>query len=132
MLPLSARSYLRLIFWCSTLQFRPPPLRSLPCSPVSAVTLTFVPYRERWPERFVWFRRAAQPRPRIRRRTAFRVAAEVSAPATDSAQRLKSRSAGCRAAQLRGKRNRSTLEHPPRCTALPLLCLEIDALVEAA
>src|ERR1019366_1822058 len=49
----------------------------------------------------VWSRRAAQPTPRIRLRTAVPVAAEVSAPATDSARRLKSRSVGRRAAPLR-------------------------------
>src|SRR5258708_24631397 len=103
---------------CSTPVIWPAPLRMLPCSPMSAVTPTWSLYRDRWPERVVWSLRAAQPMPCILLRTDVPVAAEVSEPAMDSAQRLKSRSAGRRAAPLRDKRNRKGPEHPPPCTAL--------------
>src|SRR6202140_910532 len=101
----------------STQGLWPPPLRTLPCSPVSAVTPTWSLYRDRWPERVVWLGRAAQPMPCILLRTGVPVAVEVSAPATDSAQRLKSQSGDRRAAPLRDKRNRIVPEHRPRCTA---------------
>src|SRR5271169_5040644 len=94
----------------------PAPLRTLPCSPASAITQIWSPYQDRSTESVVWSRQVALPTLRIPDQTGALAAAEVSAPAMDFAQRLKSRSASRRAAPLRDRRNRNTPEHPPRCT----------------